>query len=127
MFGAEYQHNFPIRTATELGKTELVSMIKTCLCKIEDSTSLSGLVIRESAEIPGMLSFKEKEELRKQNIQQKFKCEQYLRSHSEIKLLFSKAIENVLIHKPEEKDIEECMAKFFTQKNLKQIVMNQQM
>lgn len=99
-------------------------MIKACLYKLRDSTSLSEHAIKESTQIPGMLSFEEREQLRKQNIQQSFKGEQYLRMHPEIKLLFSKAIEDLLTHKPEEKDIEKCMAHFFTQKNLRQIVMN---
>jgi ankyrin repeat protein len=76
--------------------------------------------------VENMLDDSNKKQLRKENTALRIKNEKYLRDHPEIRLLFGKAIEHVLINKPKEQDIEKCLAQFFTQDNLKEIVLVQE-
>ena len=62
---------------------------------------------------------------KKDKVKQRMDNEKYLRAHPELKHMISKAVEQILMDKPETKNLHEELCKFFTQGDLKQVVEQQ--
>ena len=57
----------------------------------------------------------------REKVKQRMDNEMYLRAHPELNTLISKAVEHILIKRPEASDLHEELCNFFKQPNLKDI------
>jgi hypothetical protein len=73
-----------------------------------------------------VLTEQEQKNLNKEKINRRITNEKYLRAHPELKLMISRAVEQALLERPDQCNIPSFLQNFFTQPNLKEVVLGNQ-
>ena len=60
----------------------------------------------------------------REKVKQRMDNEMYLRAHPELKQMIAKAVDYILLTKPETRDLHQQICKFFMQENLRDICNN---
>ncbi|KAG2374457.1 hypothetical protein C9374_010741 [Naegleria lovaniensis] len=60
----------------------------------------------------------------REKVKQRMDNEKYLRAHPELKQMIARAVDVILVTKPETRDLHQQICKFFMQENLKDICNN---
>ena len=70
-----------------------------------------------------VLTAQEQKTLNREKISRRISNEKYLIAHPELKILMSKAVEQVLLERPDQYNIPTFLQHFFTQPKLEEVVM----